>query len=77
MLLRTSPILYTWLNFILLLPLFCNAQFGESETSIEAISLRSKTSILLAGQQNYSFEEIRNNTNLEFVPLSSLKENLN
>ena len=76
MLLRTSPILYTWLNFILLLPLFCNAQFGESETSIEAISLRSKTSILLAGQQNYSFEEIINNTNLEFVPLSSLKENL-
>ncbi|GLU42525.1 7TM diverse intracellular signaling domain-containing protein [Allomuricauda sp. NBRC 101325] len=43
---------------------------------MEPISLQSKTSVLLAGQKDYTFDEINNNPNLNFVPLSSLKENL-
>lgn len=53
-----------------------NAQNRENQNFTEAISLRPITSVLLAGQQDYSFEEVRNNSKLDFVPLSSLKENL-
>ncbi|SDQ30275.1 hybrid sensor histidine kinase/response regulator [Flagellimonas zhangzhouensis] len=71
------PTSIAWLNALLLLFSFVsNAQFNESDLGSDAISLRSKTSVFLAGQEDYSFEEIRNNPNLNFVPLSSLKENL-
>ena len=53
-----------------------NAQNWENQNFTEAISLRPITSVLLAGQKDYSFEEVRNNSNLDFVPLTSLKENL-
>ncbi|NVN19773.1 response regulator [Muricauda sp. HICW] len=53
-----------------------NAQFSKNENTTEALSLRPITSVFLAGQKDYSFEEIRNNSDLDFVPLSSLKENL-
>lgn len=68
--------LFTWVYVLLLFPVISNAQFKEGDIDSDAISLRSKTSILLAGQKDYSFDEIRNNPNLGFVPLSSLKENL-
>ncbi|RIV38266.1 hybrid sensor histidine kinase/response regulator [Flagellimonas lutimaris] len=67
----------TWpIILFLLFTIISNAQFGDKLTDIEAISLRPETSVLMAGQRDYSFDEIRNNPNLEFVPLSSLKENL-
>lgn len=72
-----SPTFFTWLNALLLLFSFVSyAQFNKSDLSTEPISLRSTTSILLAGQNDYSFDEIKNSHNLNFVPLSSLKENL-
>ena len=73
----TSPILYTWLNIsVLLFSIVSNAQFDERDIGTEAVSLRPETSVLVAGQTNYSFEEIIGDTTLEFVPLTSLKENL-
>ncbi len=73
-----SPSFFTWLNGLLLLFSFVsNAQFNEvTFTNSEPISLRPTTSVLLAGQKDYSFDEIKNNPKLNFVPLSSLKENL-
>ena len=68
--------LFIWVYVLLLYPLVSNAQFDQTDFNGEAISLRSETAVLLAGQKEYSFDEIRNNPNLEFVPLSSLKENL-
>lgn len=53
-----------------------NAQNWENQNFTEAVSLRPITSVLLAGQQDYSFEEVRSNSKLDFVPLTSLKENL-
>jgi len=68
--------LLIWVYVLLLYPLVSNAQFDQTDFNGEAISLRLETDVLLAGQKEYSFDEIRNNPNLEFVPLSSLKENL-
>ncbi|MBC72020.1 7TM diverse intracellular signaling domain-containing protein [Flagellimonas abyssi] len=66
-----------WLIALLLTSIsISNAQFSQNENTTEAISLRSITTVLLAGQKNYSFEEIRDNPSLNFVPLSGLKENL-
>lgn len=66
-----------WLIALLLTSIsIANAQFSQNENTTEAISLRPITSVLLAGQKDYSFEEIRNNPSLDFVPLSGLKENL-
>lgn len=64
-----------WLIVLLFISI-ANAQFSQNENTTEAISLRPITSVFLAGQKDYSFEEIRNNSDLDFVPLSSLKENL-
>jgi len=68
--------LLVWIYVLFISPLAANAQFDENDFDGEAVSLRSATSVLLAGQKEYTFDEIRNNPNLEFVPLSSLKENL-
>ncbi len=65
--------LVIWVLFML--PFVSNAQFDQAGFETDAISLRSETSVLLAGQKDYSFNEIRNTPNLEFVPLSDLKEN--
>ncbi len=64
-----------WLIVLLFISI-ANAQFSQNENTTEAISLRPITSVLLAGQKDYSFEEIRDNPNLDFVPLSGLNENL-
>jgi len=64
-----------WLIVLLFISI-ANAQFSQNENTTEAISLRPITSVFLAGQKDYSFEEIRDNPNLDFVPLSGLKENL-
>nr|WP_297786739.1 hybrid sensor histidine kinase/response regulator [uncultured Allomuricauda sp.] len=60
----------------LITPNIFNAQSQENNNTGDVVSLRPITSVLLAGQNNYSFEEVRNNPNLDFVPLTSLKENL-
>ena len=48
---------------------------SNAQTQQEPISIRSRASVFLAGQHEYDFDEIRNNANLPFVPLSSVKEN--
>lgn len=68
---------FLWLHFILTLsPILCSGQSWENQNFTDAVSLRPITSVLLAGEKEYSFEEVRNNNNLDFVPLTSLKENL-
>ena len=69
--------LFFWLKILFLaFPIVSNAQNLDEQNFTEAVSLRPITSVLLAGQNEYNLEEIRNNPALEFVPLSSLKENL-
>lgn len=52
------------------------AQAQQDHSVSNSISIRSRASVLLAGQNNYDFEEIQNNPNLSFVPLSSVEENV-
>ena len=61
---------------IFVLPFISNAQFDKKDNFSGAISLRSQASILLTGKNDLAFEDIRNNTGLSFVPLSSLEENM-
>ncbi|MBO0331579.1 hybrid sensor histidine kinase/response regulator [[Muricauda] lutisoli] len=70
--------LYTRIGILLFLIVSTNfnAHSQENTNKQDVISLRPITSVLLAGQKDYSFEEVRNNRKLEFVPLTSLKENL-
>ncbi|MDF0708099.1 hybrid sensor histidine kinase/response regulator [Flagellimonas okinawensis] len=68
---------YLWsIVLLFFFPFFSIAQISADGNSHEVISLRPVTSVLLAGQKDYSLEEIRNNPDLDFVPLTSLKENL-
>lgn len=57
-------------------PVALNAQLQKKDSNYNPVSLRSKASVLLAGQNDFQFDEIRNNPNLTFVPLITLKENL-
>lgn len=61
---------------IYMLPLISNAQSYKKDDFSGIISLRSQASILLTGKKDLAFEDIRSNTDLSFVPLSRLEENM-
>ncbi|WP_379763121.1 hybrid sensor histidine kinase/response regulator [Flagellimonas marina] len=56
-------------------PAISNAQQLGDKFISNPISIRSKASVLLAGQNAYDFNEIRNNPALSFVPLTQIEEN--
>ena len=73
----TTPTSYVGISVLFLLwSLVCNAQLHPENRDSDVISLRSQTSIFMAGSKAYSLEEIRELNNAEFVPLTTLKENL-
>ena len=61
---------------IFVLPFVSNAKFDKKDNFSGAVSLRSQASILLTGKKDLTFDTIRSNTDLPFVPLSSLEENM-
>lgn len=68
-------------NFILraLLLLFsvsATAQSHGSDSDTDIISLRPKASIFLAGDDDFDLNEVRTSVQSQFVPLTSLKENV-
>ncbi|WP_421803865.1 hybrid sensor histidine kinase/response regulator [Flagellimonas sp.] len=73
----TTPTSYVGISVLFLLwSLVCNAQLHPEKIDSNIISLRSQTSIFKAGQNAYTFEEVRKLSKTEFVPLTTLKENL-
>ncbi|WP_159076297.1 hybrid sensor histidine kinase/response regulator [Flagellimonas amoyensis] len=58
-----------------MIPFVGNAQSHKKDNVSGTISLRSQASILLTGNKNLTFDDIRS-SNLSFVPLSSVKENM-
>ncbi len=61
---------------VLVLPHSINAQSQDKADLSDIVSLRPQASIFFAGNKDYGFDDIRNNPNISFVPLSSLKENM-
>lgn len=71
-----SAVIIVLQALLCIFPIALNAQAQQESKTSTSTSIRSKASILLAGQKEYDFDEIRNNPNLSFVPLSSLEENV-
>ncbi|MFD2098156.1 hybrid sensor histidine kinase/response regulator [Flagellimonas iocasae] len=71
-----SAVIIVLQALLCIFPIALNAQAQQESKISNSTSIRSKASILLAGQKEYDFDEIRNNPNLSFVPLSNLEENV-
>ena len=73
----TPPTSYAGISVLFLLWSFvCNAQLHPEKIDSDIISLRSQTSLFFAGEKAYSFKEIQGHKEADFVPLTSVKENL-
>src|SRR5690554_5861498 len=61
---------------VLVLPHSINAQSQDKADLSDIVSLRPQASVFFAGKKEYGFDDIRNNPDISFVPLSGLKENM-
>ncbi|NYJ28478.1 hybrid sensor histidine kinase/response regulator [Allomuricauda sp. ARW1Y1] len=73
----TPPTSYAGISVLFLLwSIVCNAQLHPEKIDSDIISLRSQTSLFFAGEKAYNFKEIQGHKEADFVPLTSVKENL-